>query len=286
MLWFKSIFKLLLVFVISPLLLLALYVFIKMPSHEKIKSCFTTSMYEVYLCPKSPSYTPLRLISPYVPKAVLLSEDSGFYQHEGFEWKAIESSLKHDLAKKKLARGGSTITQQLAKNLFLSKSKTPWRKIAEAFIVVRIENVLSKKEILEKYLNVVQFGKNIFGVKQASHYYFKKSPLQLSILESAFLAFLLPSPEKYSQSYHRKELTSFAKKRMKRIVNDMYKYKRISQEEYDLAINNIDGFLNSHTAQIENKNDPENIGLKSTDDHSNTTLEDLEKEAEDLDDSI
>lgn len=264
---------------------LAGYVFYKIPSEQEIKGCIVTTMYKVHLCPGSKDYVALKSISAYLQKTVVLTEDSGFFEHDGFDWKSIEENAKKNLERGAYAKGGSTISQQLAKNMFLYKDKTLMRKGLEFLITRKIEKTLNKKEILERYLNVVEFGKNIYGVKQAAHFYFKKSPSQLNVIESAFLAMVLPNPPKYSQSYFRKELTPFAHKRLKRIVTDMYQYSRISADEYDLAIHQVNSFfspsilpafLSELDAMGENE-DPE-----ATKQPSKTTLKELESlEAED-----
>jgi monofunctional biosynthetic peptidoglycan transglycosylase len=150
--------------------------------------------------------------------------------------------------------------------MFLYKEKSLIRKGIEALITEKIEQTLKKREILERYLNVVEFGKNIYGVKAASQFYFKKSPAELNVVEASFLAMVLPSPEKYSRSFFKKELTPFARKRITQIVNLMYKANRISQTEYDVATAQIDTFFNA-SAQIQPPED------ESTD---TTTLEELE----------
>ena len=139
-----------------------------LPSETQIRSCFKTSMYSVDLCPKSKSYVPLHNISKNIQNAILLTEDAGFYTHNGFDQEGISHCIEKIKEKKRLVCGGSTITQQLAKNLYLSKDKSFFRKGAEAIITIKLEKSLTKKEILERYLNVVQFGKNVFGVKQAA----------------------------------------------------------------------------------------------------------------------
>ena len=133
----------------------------------------------------------------------------------------------------------------LAKNMFLSKNKNFARKGVEALVTVKIEDTLTKREILERYLNVVQFGKNIFGIKAAARFYFKKHPSQLNATEAAFLAMMLPNPEKYSQSFFRKDLTKFARRRVTRILKNMYRFGRIDAGTYHSAIGNIDYFLKS-----------------------------------------
>lgn len=224
-------------------LLIASIVLGKLPSDQEIRSCLTTKLYEVNLCPTSGHYTPLGQISSHLQKAVVLTEDSAFYQHDGFDFTELKKSLEKNLEKGRFVRGGSTITQQLAKNLFLTKEKTLTRKGMEALITMRLEKVLSKKEILEKYLNVVQFGKDLYGVKDASKFYFKKTPQELTVVESAFLTFLLPSPEVYSKSFHIKRLTPFAQKRLKTIISRLYEYERIGFDEYEQAQHELAYFL-------------------------------------------
>jgi len=214
-----------------------------LPTDAQIKGCMTTRMYNVELCPNSKNYVPLRQISPYLQKTIILTEDSNFWNHKGFDWDAIEKNARAGWETGVFKRGGSTITQQLAKNMFLNKDRTFIRKGLEAVITDRIEKNLSKKEILERYLNIVEFGKDIYGVKAASQYYFKKKPADLNVVESAFLAMVLPNPVKYSKSYYRKELTPFARNRLSRIIEDLYRYNRISQEEYESAISQVAYFF-------------------------------------------
>ncbi len=217
--------------------------YLSLPTPSEIKGCLVTHMYNVNLCPGSSDYVYLKNISPYLQKAVVLTEDSGFWTHQGFDWEAIEKNARVAWETKVFKKGGSTITQQLAKNMFLSKDKNLLRKGVEAIITYRIEKTLTKKEILERYLNVIEFGKDIYGIKAASQYYFKKQPGDLNVVESAFLVMLLPNPVKYSRSYYKKELTSFARKRLEQIIGNMYKYNRINQTEYDVAVAQIDNFL-------------------------------------------
>ncbi|MBO9668693.1 MAG: transglycosylase domain-containing protein, partial [Bdellovibrio sp.] len=185
-----------------------------LPTEQDIKGCIITTMYKVDLCPTSKNYVPLKQISSYLQKTIIMTEDGNFYKHHGFEWAVIEKNFRQGWETGVYKRGGSTITQQLAKNMFLSADRTFFRKGLEAVITDRIEKTLTKKEILEKYLNVVEFGKNIYGIKAAAQFYFKKTPAELDVVESAFMAMVLPSPVKYSQSYYKKELTGFARKRM------------------------------------------------------------------------
>lgn len=142
-------------------------------------------------------------ISPNVIKAVLIGEDDKFWNHDGFDVKGMEQALEKTLTKGKVA-GGSTISQQLSKNLYLSPSKNPVRKFKEAIITWRIEKTLSKRRILEIYLNVAEWGDGIFGIEAAARHYYHKSAKNLSGLEAARLAAVLPNPIKYDPTGDQK----------------------------------------------------------------------------------
>jgi monofunctional biosynthetic peptidoglycan transglycosylase len=146
----------------------------------------------------SQRWVPLGRISPYVMKAVLIAEDDKFWRHEGFDYVAIQKAVEKDLKQRKFKVGGSTISQQLAKNLFLTPSRNPVRKIREAIYTWRMEENLSKKRILEIYLNVAEWGQGIFGIEMAARHYFGKSAAALSAMEAARLAAVLPNPRLYS----------------------------------------------------------------------------------------
>src|SRR4030066_1451841 len=143
-------------------------------------------------------WVPFSKISSYLVKAVLIAEDDKFWRHEGFDYEAIQKAIEKDLKARKFKAGGSTITQQLARNLYLSPEKSLARKISEAIITWRMEKVLSKKRILELYLNVAEWGEGIFGVEAASRHYFGKSSSELPLPERARLASVLPNPRKYN----------------------------------------------------------------------------------------
>jgi len=150
-------------------------------------------------------WVPLSNISPYLIKAVLIAEDDKFWRHEGFDYEAIRKAIERDLKAKRLKFGGSTLSQQLARNLYLSPEKSLLRKMSEALITWRMEKVLSKRRILELYLNVVEWGEGIFGIEAASRNYYGKPSSQLTPVEATRLAAILPSPKRYNplgdQSY-------------------------------------------------------------------------------------
>jgi len=143
-------------------------------------------------------WVPLSNISPYLLKAVLIGEDDKFWIHEGFDYEAIQKAIEKDIKAGKFKFGGSTISQQLARNLYLSLAKNPLRKMREAIITWRMERVLSKRRILELYLNVVEWGDGIFGVEAASKYYYGKPSSELTPQEAARLAAVLPNPRRYN----------------------------------------------------------------------------------------
>ena len=133
-------------------------------------------------------------ISPDLKRAVLVAEDDAFWQHEGVDLEQLQESIETDWARGRLARGGSTITQQLAKNLYLSPSKNPLRKLRELVIARRLEAELKKARILELYLNVIEWGDGVYGVESAAHAYFQKSAAELGPSEAALLAAAIVNP--------------------------------------------------------------------------------------------
>ncbi len=158
------------------------------------------------------SWVRLRQISPFLIKAVLIAEDDKFWSHEGFDYEAIKAALEKDIKAGKFRLGGSTISQQLARNLYLTPEKSLLRKIREALITWRMERVLSKGRILELYLNVAEWGEGLYGAEAASRRYYGKASSELTPEESVRLAAVLPNPRKYhpagDQPYvvHRSDL--------------------------------------------------------------------------------
>ena len=133
-------------------------------------------------------------ISPHLKRALIAAEDSRFMQHDGFDWDGIEKALARNRRRGKIVAGGSTISQQLAKNLLLTPDKTLWRKAQEAVITLMIETTWSKRRILEVYLNVIEWGNGIFGAEAAAWHYFGVSATQLSAEQAARLAAMVPRP--------------------------------------------------------------------------------------------
>jgi len=138
-------------------------------------------------------------ISIHIKQAVIAAEDAKFIDHEGFDWEGIEKAYEKNKRRKKIVAGGSTISQQLAKNLFLSNQRTPWRKIEETMITLMLESILSKKRILEIYLNVIEWGNNVYGIEAASLHYFSSHAKELNSFQSAKLASMIPNPKYYER---------------------------------------------------------------------------------------
>ncbi|MDP9000126.1 MAG: transglycosylase domain-containing protein [Myxococcota bacterium] len=160
---------------------------------------------EITTGPATPNWTPLDHISPYMQTAVLTTEDGAFPKHHGYNHAAIRASIVANLKARRFVRGASTITMQLAKNLFLSRDKTLSRKLEEVVLTDYLEQTFSKDEIMELYLNVIEFGPAVYGITAAAEYYFGRSPAELDLAECLFLASLLPSPVRYATMRDREQ---------------------------------------------------------------------------------
>jgi len=145
-------------------------------------------------------WVPYSRISAHLKRAMIAAEDSKFSEHGGFDWEGIQSALEKNRRKGRVVAGGSTITQQLAKNLFLSSSRSYWRKAQEAVVTVLLEAMLSKQRIFELYLNVIEWGNGVFGAEAAARRYFGVSAAQLSIEQAARLAAMTPAPRLFERN--------------------------------------------------------------------------------------
>lgn len=152
--------------------------------------------------------------------AIVVSEDWYFYEHNGVDFSQIKEAFKDYLDGKKL-RGASTITQQLIKNLYLTHERKWWRKATEIYLAFLMERVLEKEVILEKYLNIIEFGDELYGIGKASRHYFAKNAESLSSKETAFLAMLLPNPKLYNSSFKEKVLSPYATETINTILKKM-----------------------------------------------------------------
>lgn len=156
-------------------------------------------------------------ISEHLKHAVIIAEDDMFYVHKGVDWEGVRAALERDWKERQLAYGGSSITQQVAKNLYLSPARNPLRKIKEVLIAWRLEKTLGKRRILEIYLNIAEWGKGIYGIEAAARAYFGKSAAELTPEESAALAAVLPNPRRYNPASNSR----YVARNSERILNRM-----------------------------------------------------------------
>ena len=145
-------------------------------------------------------WLPYNRISPHLKRAIIAAEDAKFVDHEGFDWDGIQKAIEKNQKKGKVVAGGSTISQQLAKNLFLTPAKTPWRKVEEAAITMMIEAVMDKQRIVEIYLNVIEWGNGVFGAEAAARHYYGIGAGQLGPEQAAKLAGMVPNPRFYDKN--------------------------------------------------------------------------------------
>ncbi|WP_395051699.1 transglycosylase domain-containing protein [Flavobacterium sp.] len=201
--------------------------------------------------PSNPNYTPLNQISPYLQKCVLTSEDPSFFSHRGFINEAFKQSILKNIRTKKFSRGASTISMQLIKNVFLTREKTVSRKLEEILLVYILENnrIASKERMLEVYFNIIEWGPNVYGIGEASQFYFQKRPADLTLNECLFLATIVPKPKKFMWQFDNEgNLKSFANQQQKFLSNLMLRRGILIPEDtigYSIPIN-ISGNAHSH----------------------------------------
>ena len=176
-------------------------------NHNPKMTSFMESRLEI-LQKKDPDFelrhkwVPYKDISINLKRAVVASEDAKFLDHEGFDWEGIEDAFERNIKKGRIVAGGSTISQQLSKNLFLTAGKTPWRKLEEAAITLMLEAALPKRRIFEIYLNVIEWGNGIYGAEAAARRYYGVSAKRLTVSQAALLASMVPNPRYFEK--HRK----------------------------------------------------------------------------------
>ncbi|MBC7428030.1 MAG: transglycosylase domain-containing protein [Bacteriovorax sp.] len=182
-------------------------------------------------------WVPLEKISKRLRGAVISSEDGKFFTHPGYDIEELQDAINDGMVKKKKkVRGASTITQQLIKNLYFKSEYGLWRKTKEMALTLWIEDKVEKNKIFETYLNVIEYGEGLYGIKNAAKFYFNKEPSALNARESAFLAMLLPSPKRYAQSFRKKTLTQFASNIVASVLFKMLQGGYIGVDEYYSSI--------------------------------------------------
>lgn len=174
-------------------------------------------------------------ISPYLRHAVVRAEDIKFWKHEGVDWDALEKAAQRNLDEGSLSIGASTITQQLAKNLYLSPSRNPIRKLRELFIARRLERHLGKRRILEIYLNVAEWGPNVFGAEAAARYWYRRPASRLTPLQAARLVVALPNPHRRSPRVR----SYWLRRKAARLVWAMWRSRLIDEQARDDAFDEL-----------------------------------------------
>lgn len=186
--------------------------------------------------PSNPRFVPLEAIPPVLVKAVLLSEDSMFFTHQGFDFGELKNNLVAEASgTAKVLRGGSTLTQQLAKNLFLSRERTYARKVREAFVTLALEATVPKERLLEIYLNLIEWGPGLFGIGEAADHYFAKAPRDLTVKEAAFLASIIPNPVRFHGYCSKGALTEAWERRLSELLLKMHGAGAISDQQLEEA---------------------------------------------------
>ena len=226
---------------------------ITLPSAEplRIENPRTTALIEAraeqaaehgHIARRAQQWVPMARISPWLRRAVVNSEDARFYEHDGFDMVETEAALEQAAERGRLGRGASTITQQLAKNLWLGEERTLWRKLREYFLARRLED-LGKRRVLELYLNVAEWGEGIYGAEAAAHAWFNKPAVELSPEESAVLAAMLPAPRRRNPQRPNARL----RKRAFEILELYGIYHQLSPEQLDESRARLTDMLGPNT---------------------------------------
>ncbi|HPI46477.1 MAG TPA: biosynthetic peptidoglycan transglycosylase, partial [Tenuifilaceae bacterium] len=203
-------------------------------------------------------YVSLDKISPFLRWAIITSEDGSFYNHRGFDLDGIRYAMACNIKEKRFARGGSTLSQQLIKNLYLNRNKNITRKFEEFLIVWMIEHnaIVSKDRMLEIYLNIIEWGSNVYGVKDASHFYFDKKPNELSLQEALFLAYIVPRPTKFKWVFEdENHLKPFMLNSFEFVSNKMLNRGYITNDDYNSILNIGEFKLNGEAKKVIAKQD-------------------------------
>jgi thioredoxin reductase len=214
-----------------------------LPSIERLKGPFDYrarsrdgTVTVVRVGPDSPDFIPLADVPPLFLRTLLIGEDANFYGHPGIDLKEIPVALADDLATGTFARGASTISQQVAKNLFLSRARTVSRKLEELALALLLDSRLGKSRLLEIYVNVIEWGPHLYGLRPAARHYFDEEPAELTPKQMAFLVSLVPGPLKYQRSFAGGTPTPFLEGRMATLLAKLNSVGALSDDEYARAL--------------------------------------------------
>jgi penicillin-binding protein 1A len=199
-------------------------------------------VFEMETGPGTPNWTPIEAMSPFFVHAVLVHEDPQFFSHRGFSLINIRNALARNLKERRYAVGASTITMQLVKNVFLHREKTLARKIQEVLLTWWTERVMEKKDIIELYFNVIEYGPGVYGIRHAAQHYWNRLPSELSPAESVFLATILPNPKRYHSYYQRNALSSSWASQMRSMMKRMGERGAYDAKAVEYGMMEIDNF--------------------------------------------
>jgi hypothetical protein len=193
--------------------------------------------YEFTTSPGDGGWTPLQAVSPYMVKAIRTNEDGSFYSHGGVSWLQVRSTLERNIQERRFVRGASTVSMQVVKNVFLSHRKTLARKLQEVFLTLAMEQVVKvpKERIMEIYLNIVEWGPYVYGIRSAARHYFGKSPSALTPGEAVWLVSILPGPRRYHSYYSRGGISDVWWDRMRKLLKVMLERGHLTPEEFAQA---------------------------------------------------
>jgi membrane peptidoglycan carboxypeptidase len=200
------------------------------------------TLFEMETGPGSSAWTFLEDISPFLVHAVLAHEDAGFFSHHGFSPRHIRDALVRNLKEGRYVVGASTITMQLVKNVFLHREKTLARKIQEVLLTWWIERVMEKRDIIELYLNVIEYGPAVYGIRNAAKHYFNRLPSQLSPAEAIYLSTILPNPKRYHLAFERGSVGAGRIDEMRKMLARMRAREWYSPEAVDYGMKELESF--------------------------------------------
>lgn len=197
---------------------------------------YKTADRTTWIGPESPTYVPIRELPAYVPRAITISEDASFFAHRGFDLDEIRNSIMRSLRTGTRLRGASTITQQLTKNLFLSRERTYARKMREALITIALEATIPKERLLEVYLNLIEWGPDVYGIGEAAQHYFGVDARQLTAKQAAFLGTIIPNPVKYHFLFAQGALTPIWEQHVANVLIAMRENEYLDDAAYEAAM--------------------------------------------------
>ena len=211
----------------------------RLPDDLAARKCFEVVTTQSRFCVGDSNYLQFSSIPESLRQSILIAEDASFFVHQGVDWHEVWESFKTNVAAGRFERGGSTITQQVVKNLFLSSEKSIVRKLKEAWLARDLEAQLTKQKIFELYVNLVETGPDLFGMQDAARFYFGCDAQDLSWFQSLYLVHLLPNPAQLSKGFLEGQLSDWSQDRLLELLSRLERYGKISDEDAQKVRNSI-----------------------------------------------